>query len=34
MGGCLIELASATDPEFDRNLAGLRAVLARLSAEG
>src|SRR3990172_13394184 len=30
MGGCLIELASATDPELDRNLAGLRAVLARL----
>lgn len=33
MGGCLIELASATDPEFDRNLAGVRAVLARLGAE-
>ena len=34
MGGCLIELASATDPELDRNLAGLRAVVARLGAEG
>ena len=30
MGGCLIELVGATDPELDRNLAGLRAVLARL----
>jgi hypothetical protein len=33
MGGCLIELASVRDPEFDRNLAGLQAVLARLGAE-
>lgn len=34
MGGCLVELASSTDPEFQRNLAGVRAVLDRLAAEG
>ena len=28
-----VALASATDPEFDHNLAGLRAALARLGAE-
>ena len=32
-GDCLIERASATDPECARYLAGLRAVLARLGAE-
>lgn len=34
MGGCLIELASVSDPEFNRNLAGVTAVLQRLGTEG
>lgn len=34
MGGCLIELASVTDPEFNRNLAGVTAILQRLAIEG
>ena len=34
MGGCLIELASPSDPEFNRNLAGVQAVLARLGEQG
>lgn len=33
MGGCLIELTTPGDPEFERNLAGVQAVLARLAEE-
>lgn len=33
MGGCLIELTSPSDPEFNRNLAGVQAVLARLGEQ-
>lgn len=33
MGGCLIELTSPYDPEFERNLAGVQAVLTRLGRE-
>ncbi|MEK7215610.1 MAG: M14 family zinc carboxypeptidase [Chloroflexota bacterium] len=33
IGGCLIELTSPSDPEFGRNLAGVRAVLARLGEQ-
>lgn len=33
MGGCLIELTSPHDPEFERNLAGVQAVVARLAQE-
>jgi hypothetical protein len=32
LSGLFIELSTSTDPEYERNLAGLRAVLARLSA--
>lgn len=34
MGGSLIELTSPYDPEFERNLEGVRAVLWRLGVEG
>ena len=34
MGGCLIELTTPHDPEFNRNFAGVRAVLERLQDEG
>ena len=33
LGGTLIELASVRDPEYRRNLAGVRAVLDRLATE-
>ena len=33
IGGILIELTNYTDPEFDRNLRGLRAVLRAIAAE-
>ena len=31
LDGCLIELGSPSEPEFERNLAGLQTVLARLA---